>query len=461
VTALVPSITHTGESISPASGVAQDFTNPVAYTVTAADASTQTYTVTVTIAANTAKAITAFSFTSPAATGIINEATHEIDVTVPYGTVVTALVPTITCTGVILSPASGAAQDFTNPLAYTVTAADTSTQAYSVTVTIAPPTVTTLAGSFFAGSTNGIGTAAKFDNPMGVAVDSLLNVYVADKNNNLIRKISPSGDVTTLAGSGAPGSANGTGTEASFSMVTGVAVDSSLNVYVVDTINNLIRKISPEGVVTTLAGSGAQGSANGTGTEASFNWPYGVAVDSSLNVYVADRSNHIIRKISPAGVVTTLAGSGTPGSANGTGTEASFNYPSGVAVDSSGNVYVADSYYELIRKISPAGVVTTLAGSGTAGSANGTGTEASFLIPSGVAVDSSGNVYVADTGNQLIRKISPAGVVTTLAGSGTQGSANGTGTEASFNYPNGVAVDSSGKMVCIADTNNNRIRKIQ
>jgi len=158
-------------------------------------------------------------------------------------------------------------------------------------------------------------------------------------------------------------------------------------------------------VVSTLAGSGVQGFADGTGTTAKFSWPYGVAVDSAGNVYVADRSNERIRKITPSGVVSTLAGSGNWGFADGTGTAARFNYPTGVAVDSAGNVYVADEWNHRIRKITPSGVVSTLAGSGTWGSADGTGTAAKFRSPRGVAVDSAGNVYVADSDNHRIRKI--------------------------------------------------------
>ncbi len=319
-------------------------------------------------------------------------------------------------------------------------------------------TVTTLAGSGAQGSANGMGTAASFYGPTGVAVDAAGNVYVGDAVNNLIRKISPSGVVTTLAGSGAQGSANGTGTAASFYLPQQVAVDAAGNVYVGDAGNNLIRKISPSGVVITLAGSGAQGSTNGTGTAASFSGPTGVALDAAGNVYVADRGNNLIRKINPSGVVTTLAGSGAQGSANGTGTAASFSTPQQLAVDVVGNIYVVE-FSNLIRKIGPSGAVSTLAGSGAQGSANGTGTAASFYLPQGVAVDVAGNVYVADQANQLIRKISALGVVTTLAGSGAQGSANGTGTVASFNSPNGVAVDAAGN-VYIADTGNNLIRKI-
>jgi sugar lactone lactonase YvrE len=318
-----------------------------------------------------------------------------------------------------------------------------------------------LAGSGLFGSTNGTGTTASFNRPEEIAVDNAGNVYVADFSNSLIRKITSGGVVTTLAGSWPPGYINGTGTAAAFNQPFGVAVDSAGNVYVADTSNNVIRKITPGGVVTTLAGSGTAGFANGTGIAASFNGPWGVAVDGSGNVYVADTSNNMIREITPGGVVTTLAGSGVSGYANGTGSAALFNAPVGVAVDSSGNVYVTDYANNRIRKVTSAGVVTTLAGSGTAGFANGTGTAASFKQPFGIAVDACGNVYVADYWNDVIRKITPGGVVTTLAGSvGVQGSANGTGTAATFYLPNGVAVDGSG-VVYVGDTYNNLIRKIQ
>jgi serine/threonine protein kinase, bacterial len=325
-------------------------------------------------------------------------------------------------------------------------------------------TVSTLAGSGVYGSADRAGNEASFYGPSGVAVDSSGNVYVADSENNKIRKITPAGVVTTLAGSGVSGSDDGTGIAASFNYPQGVALDSSGNVYVADTGSHKIRKITPAGVVTTLAGGGGRewnwnglGSADGTGTTASFNYPNGVAVDSSGNAYIADSSNNKIRKITPEGVVTTLAGSGVSGSDDGTGLAASFNRPEGVAVDKSGNVYVADFNNNKIRKITPAGVVTTLAGSGRQSSRDGTA--ASFKWPNGVAVDSSGDLYVADYGNRKIRKITPAGVVSTLAGSGVEGSEDGTGTEASFAYADGVAVDSSGN-VYVADSGNNLIRKI-
>jgi hypothetical protein len=242
---------------------------------------------------------------------------------------------------------------------------------------------------------------------------------VADSYNETIRKITLAGVVTTLAGSaGVSGSADGTGSAARFSSPGGVATDSGGNIYVTDAAAT-IRKITPSGVVTTLAGSASgRGSEVGTGSAASFNRPAGVAADSGGNVYVADTDNSTIRKITPAGVVTTVAGSaGLRGSADGTGSAARFNSPWGVATDSSGNVYVADSRNDTIRKITPAGVVTTLAGSaGFFGSEDGTGSAARFNSPWGVATDSSGNVYVADSGNHTIRKMTPAGVVTTLAG---------------------------------------------
>jgi type II secretory pathway pseudopilin PulG/sugar lactone lactonase YvrE len=316
--------------------------------------------------------------------------------------------------------------------------------------------VSTLAGSGTAGFTDGTGAAAQFDTPAGVAVDASGTVYLADAFNHRIRKISPAGVVSTLAGSGTPGSSDSTGTAAQFNTPLGVAVDSYGTVYVADSYNNLIRKITPAGVVSTLAGSTA-GSSDGTGAAAQFYYPAGIAVDSSGTVYVADIYNNLIRKITPAGVVSTLAGS-TRGFADGTGAAAQFNDPGSVAVDSSGTVYVTDSGNNLIRKISPAGVVSTLAGSGTPGSSDGTGAAAQFNYPFGVAVDTSGTVYVADAYNHRIRKITPAGVVSTLAGS-TAGFADGTGAAAQFTAPTCVAVGSSGT-VYVTDTYNHRIRKI-
>ncbi|MGA2867171.1 MAG: hypothetical protein ABSF95_22060 [Verrucomicrobiota bacterium] len=310
--------------------------------------------------------------------------------------------------------------------------------------------VTTLAGlAGSEGSADGTASAARFFGPEGVSVDSAGNVYVADFLCNTIRKVTPGGVVTTLAGLAlSSGSADGTGSTARFWHPSGVAADSAANVYVADCENHTIRKVTPGGVVTTLAGlAGGYGSADGTASAARFWRPYGVALDGAANVYVADCHSSTIRKVTPGGVVTTLAGlAGCWGSADGTASGARFNEPYGVAVDSAGNVYVADTYNNAIRKVTPGGVVTTLA--------------AGFNEPAGLAVDSAANVYVADTGNHTIDKVTPGRVVTTLAGQwGSSGANDGTGFAARFNQPAGVAVDSAGN-VYVADTGNCTIRKV-
>jgi len=268
--------------------------------------------------------------------------------------------------------------------------------------------------------------------------------------------------VTTLAGSGTIGFAGGFGVDAQFGFPGGVAVDGAGNMYVADTNNNQIRKITAAGEVTTLAGTGVAGFNNGPVAAAQFRNPGGVAVDGAGNVYVADTSNDRIRKITAAGEVSTLAGSGTFGFVDGFGVNARFGAPGGVAVDGAGNVYVADSGNNRIRKITAAGQVTTLAGDGTAGFADtAPSVAARFSFPGGVAVDGAGNVYVADTANHSIRKITATGQVTTLAGNGTTaGIVNGTGVNARFNNPYGVAVDGAGN-VYVADASNRRIRKIR
>jgi len=289
-------------------------------------------------------------------------------------------------------------------------------------------------------------------------------IYVADNSNNMIRAVSSGGVVSTLAGQLTGGFNNATGTAAQFSSPAGVAVNSAgTTIYVADYGNNMIRAITTGGVVSTFAGQIVNGHGNATGTSASFYNPNGVAVDSSGNVYVADSSNNLIRKITTGGVVSTLAGQLTGGSTNATGTAASFNHPTGVAVDGSGNVYVADEGNNMIREITSGGVVSTLAGQLTSGHNNATGTAASFFDPWGVAVDAYGNVYVAELGNSLIRFITPAGVVSTLAGSGSPTFGNGTGTGASFNEPTGVAVYSQGgalDVAYVADEYNFMIREI-
>jgi hypothetical protein len=325
--------------------------------------------------------------------------------------------------------------------------------------------VTTLAGTAgLSGGDDGSGTAARFDYPAGLAADTAGNLYVADSGNGSVRKISPAAAVTTLAGTSwfdVSGASDGTSAAARFARPEGVVTDSAGNVFIADTLNSTIRKITPDGMVTTLAGkAGVVGAMDGTGDAASFGEPAGLAIDGAGNIYVADSLSQSIRKITPAGVVTTLAG-GTLGSTDGTGKAAGFNHPGGLAVDNSGNVYVADTGNSTIRKVTPAGVVTTFAGTtGMPAWSDAVGTSAMFAYPRGVAIDGSGNVYVADSGDDTIRKITPGGVVSTLAGAYFQkGSADGSGSAASFNDPESLVVDPFGNLY-VADRGNNTIRKV-
>jgi hypothetical protein len=328
--------------------------------------------------------------------------------------------------------------------------------------------VVTLAGSAgYCGWADDIGGAARFWVPSGVAVDGVGYVWVADSGNDVIRRVTSAGAVQTLAGSnGSVGCAGGTLGTARFNNPSGVVLDSAGNVYVADTDNHTIRMLTSNGTVVTLAGScGNSGSADGTNGAAQFNKPYGIAIDRAGNLYLADTFNQTIRMVTPVGtnwVVTTIAGCAlSTGSANGTNLAARFNGPSGVAVDRAGSLYVADTTNCTVRKVTSAGVVTTLAGSpGNRGCANGTGSGAQFSNPYSVAVDTNGNVFVADTGNCDIRKVTSGGAVTALAGQcGTCGSVEGTGSAAQFNQPRGVAADSAGN-VYVADTLNDTIRKV-
>ncbi len=325
--------------------------------------------------------------------------------------------------------------------------------------------VTTLAGrTGYSGSNDGAGANAYFNGVGSIALDASGNLYVTDAGNHTIRTVTSAGVVVTLAGkAGTSGSADGTGTAARFNFPSGVALDASGNAYVTDTGNHTIRKVTPSGVVTTLAGMpGASGSADGTGTAAKFNSPENLAADSSGNLYVVDRRNRTIRKVTPGGLVTTLAGSaGSPGSDDGVGASARFGDLTGITVDASGNVYVSDWAYSTIRKVTPSGVVTTPLGKpGLSGSEDGTGSSARFRSPSGLGADATGNLYLTDTGNQTVRKVTPALVVTTLAGRAPLfGGVDGTGAAARFSGPAQVAVGASGD-IYVADSGNHAIRKV-
>jgi sugar lactone lactonase YvrE len=363
---------------------------------------------------------------------------------------------------------AGSAARFNRPAAIAVDALGNlyvADSANNVIRSISPNgSVTTLAGTGASGSADGAATAANFNNPLGIAVDPTGVVYVADSGNQTIRRITASGTVTTLAGTvGVAGSSDGPAGTAQFQIPFGLSMSNTGNLYVADSGNSTIRVVTPQGVVSTLAGRpGLPGGGDGPAATAGFNGPRAVSSDAAGNIFVADANNNTLRKITPAGVVSTLAGAFlVPGSADGTGNAARFSGASGVASDASGNLVVADTLNHTIRRVSSAEVVTTVAGAvAVSGTSNGTGAAAQFSAPSGAVADSAGNLYVADTANHAIRKITKAAVVSTFAGTpGTSGHANGTGGAASFWSPTGIAIDTSGNLY-VADRDNSVIRRI-
>jgi sugar lactone lactonase YvrE len=322
--------------------------------------------------------------------------------------------------------------------------------------------VTTLAGSGSPTFADGTGTAASFKYPSGVAVGPNGNIYISDRDNYRIRMMTPQGEVTTLAGSGFPRFFDGApGSYAAFKLPIGIAIDRNGNIIVADRDSNAIRKVEPNGMLTTIAGQATADYLDGTGTNAKFKNPCGVAVDSNNNIYVADTYNHRIRKITPEGVVTTFAGSGTRAFADGIGTGASFKQPYGLAIDSNNNVIVADWENRRIRKITPQMVVTTIAGNGSGTIVDGTGSSASIGLVTTITIDSNNNIFFPDFDmyKNYIRKLTPQGVITTIAGS-ESGYADGIGSNAKFNFPFGIAVDANNNII-VADNLNNRIRMIK
>jgi sugar lactone lactonase YvrE len=330
--------------------------------------------------------------------------------------------------------------------------------------------ITTVAGNGTQGYSgdNGVATNAELYKPDGVAIDNYGNLFIADYANSRIRKVATNGIITTVAGNGTSGYSgdNGAATNASLIYPVGVAIDNYGNLFIADG-NDGIRKVATNGIITTVAGHNGLGyfGDNGAATHAELNVPSGVAIDNNGNLFIADCDNNRIRKVATNGIITTVAGNGTGGYSgdNGAATNASLYRPESVATDNNGNLFIADSVNQRIRKVATNGIITTVAGNGKYGYSgdNGAATNASLYIPYGVAIDNNGSLFIVDYDNNRIRKVATNGIITTVAGNGTGGYSgdNGAATNASLYFPGGVAIDNNGNLF-IADRINNRIRKV-
>jgi sugar lactone lactonase YvrE len=324
--------------------------------------------------------------------------------------------------------------------------------------------VTTLGGEPTLGFREDPTTPAQFNGPLGLAVDTLGNIYVAETANHQIKRISPDGTSTTVAGNGTAGFADGDAATAQFNQPQDIAIGEDGTIYVADSLNHRIRVIDPDGTVRTLAGTGESSFTDGDPSAARFNEPHGIAIDENGLLYVADRNNHRIRTVESDGTTSTLAGTGVAGTENGPAATATLNAPFALVIDEDGTIYLTEEDSHTIRKIS-SGTVSILAGS-TQGFAEGEGENAMFSAPRGLALDSSGNIVVADTGNNQIRLITPSGTVTTLAGSGAAGNSDGLGdlegvegTAAEFDSPASIALDPDGSLI-VGEATNGTIRRI-
>ncbi len=341
-------------------------------------------------------------------------------------------------------------------------------------VTAATGVINTVAGNGSAGYSgdSGPATGASLYLPFGIAVDGAGNLYIADTENSVIRMVTATGLIGTVVGGGSAGYVGdgGVATGADLNFPQAIAVDGGGNLYIADTNNRVIRKVAAAtGIISTVAGTGSYGYSGdgGPATSAGLSDPYGIAVDAAGNLYIADTYNEVIRKVTIAtGVISTVAGNGSGGYAGdgGPATSAELSSPEGIAVDGAGNLYIADTYNSVIRKVTAAtGVISTVAGNGNFGYSGDSGpaTSAELSNPDGVAVDAGGNLYIADTNNLVIRRVTPTGVISTVVGNGNYGFSGdgGAATSAELADPYGVAASSSG-LFYIADTNNDVIREV-
>ena len=334
--------------------------------------------------------------------------------------------------------------------------------------------ISTFAGTGSAGYSGdgGQATAAVLNHPIAVLTDAVGNTYIADYDNNVVRKVSASGIISTIAGNGSSGYSGdgGVATAATFANPVALAIDAVGNLYVADEFNNAIRRINTSGIITTVAGNGVYGYSGdgGLATAARLAYPAGLAIDASGNLFIGDYYNSAIRKVNlGTGIISTIAGNGTAGYSGdgGLATAAKLNQPWGISFDTQGNLYIADYNNNAIRKINTSGIISTICGNGTGGYTGngGIATAATLYQPSGVVLDGTGNIYIADAGNSVIRQINSTGIINTMAGNGTAGYSGdgGTATSAQLNLPYDVtlSVDASGNLF-IADFGNNVVRKV-
>ena len=507
-------------TLTPAAGTG---VGTISVAVNAATLTPGTYTASITISnpsASPAQEIVNVGLTVTAATATLSVTPASLDLQDPLGTAVSPITIQIAGTAGItwqatattstggawlsVSPVSGvipasltalvnasglAVGTFQGSITVQAPGVTSSTIGVTLTVTAANGQggiISTVAGSasgFNNGGFSGDGgpaTSSLLNWPAGLAVDSSGDLFIADFNNNRIRKVAASGIITTVAGSGATGHANGKfsgdggpATSATLAGPVGIAVDSSGNLFIADTYNSRIRKVSATGIITTVAGNGnlSFSGDGGPATAASLFYPEGVAVDGSGNLFIADNYNQRIRKVSTNGIITTVAGNGTQGFSGdgGPATSATFYFPTDIRVDAAGNLFILDEFNDRVRKVSTGGIITTVAGNGSnvfcgTTSCTGDGGPAASAALNGaqaIALDGSGNLYIADSGNSRIRKVSTSGIIATVAGSGNAGFAGdgGPATSAFLLSPDGVAVDGSGNLF-ISDNGNERVRKV-